>query len=148
VYTSSAICAFAYNRFDHPLLETNIRTALIEYYFQAEESVHDGMLYDVLDRLVTCKEVQDIGARGFYYAVMDFGAYLKSNRISHNAKSAHYSKQSAYKGSFRELRAKVLFAITHHSHLPSDPRVNDVLDRLVKEGYITTDKQGVYVILN
>ncbi len=140
-YTASAICAFAYNIFAHPVLETNIRTALIEYFHQGEYVVHDGVLYDDLARLENNNEVRALGARHWYYALMDFGAYLKSQKISHNKKSAHHSTQSRYKGSFRELRAKVLFAITHKTELPRDERLNDVLSQLVKENYITYTNQ-------
>ena len=139
-YTASAVMDFAYNQFSHPVLETNIRTVLIEYFHQGEESVHDGVLYDDLSRLEKYSEVRKIGARVWYYALMDFGAYLKVQKISHNAKSIHYVKQSPYKGSLRELRAKTLFAITHEEQLMHDERLQLVLKQLIKEGYI--EKKG------
>jgi A/G-specific adenine glycosylase len=135
-YTASAVCAFAYNKFSHPMLETNIRTALIEEYHQGEEAIHDGLLYDDLSRLVTNKVVVTVGARVWYWALMDYGAHLKENKISHNIKSAHYVKQTTYKGSIRELRAKTLFAITHEEKLPEGERLEKVLEALLKEGYI------------
>lgn len=135
-YTASAVCAFGYNQFSHPMLETNIRTALIEYFHQDKEEVHDGVLYDDLHRLEKYSRVQKVGAREWYYAVMDFGAHLKEQKISHNTKSAHYTKQSPYKGSLRELRAKTLFAITHKEPLPKDERLNTVLEQLVHEQFI------------
>lgn len=135
-YTASAVCAFGYNQFSHPMLETNIRTALIEYFHQDKEEVHDGMLYDDLNRLEKYSHVQKLGAREWYYAVMDFGAHLKEKKISHNTKSAHYTKQSPYKGSLRELRAKTLFAITHQEKIPDDERVQVVLAQLVQEKFI------------
>jgi A/G-specific adenine glycosylase len=145
-YTSSAICAFAYDTFTHPVLETNIRTVLIEYFHQGEDSVHDGALYDDLDRLTKILKVKKMGARHFYYALMDFGAYLKSQKISHNKKSAHHAIQSSYKGSFRELRAKVLFAITHNNSLPEDERLQDVINVLIKEKYIL--RKGTKYVVN
>jgi A/G-specific adenine glycosylase len=143
-YTASAICAFAYDTFAYPVLETNIRTVLIEYFHMGEDKVHDGVLYDDIDRLVSYKEIQKIGAREFYYALMDFGAYLKSQNISHNKKSAHHTVQSAYKGSTRELRAKVLFAVTHRKELPEDTRLEKILEQLIKEKYIKAEKNGKY----
>ncbi len=135
-YTASAICAFAYDTFSHPVLETNIRTALIEYFYQSEDAVHDGLLYDTLSRLEKNKKVRSLGARDWYYALMDFGAYLKSQKISHNKKSLHHVTQSPYKGSSRELRAKVLFAITHNVALPADERLASVLQELTIEKFI------------
>ena len=139
-YTASAVSAFAYDHFAHPVLETNIRTVLIECFHQGEEVVHDGVLYDDLARLEKYKKVRDVGARVWYYALMDFGAHLKSKNISHNKKSAHYAKQSPFKGSLRELRAKTLFAITNKEPLPVDERLQEVLSQLIKEDYIS--KQG------
>jgi A/G-specific adenine glycosylase len=135
-YTASAICAFAHNTFTHPVLETNIRTVLIEYFHQGENEIHDSRLYDDLNRLVTNKKVKSMGARHFYYALMDFGAHLKSKKISHNKKSIHHITQTAYKGSSRELRAKVLFAITKNLPLPNDERLELVLMSLTKEKFI------------
>jgi A/G-specific adenine glycosylase len=135
-YTASALSAFAYNEFSYPMLETNIRTVMIDEFLHGENEIHDGQLYDHLDRLATYKEVKDVGARVWYYALMDYGAHLKENKISHNSKSVHYTKHSVYKGSLRELRAKTLFAITHDEKLPSDMRLEKVLELLIKEGYV------------
>ncbi len=145
-YTASAVCAFAYNIFPEKLLETNIRTALIEAFHQGVTKVHDGVLYDDLNRLNHHPLVQDTGAREWYYALMDYGAHLKTLRVSHNKKSAHYTKQTPYEGSSRQLRAKVLFAITHHEKLPHDERLQSVIDQLTKEGYIIKKGKG-YVIV-
>lgn len=144
-YTASAVCAFGYNKFSHPLLETNIRTALIEYFHQDKEQVHDGVLYNDLARLEQVPTVKELGARAWYYALMDFGAHLKEQKISHNAKSLHYIKQTPYKGSVRELRAKTLFAITHGNKLPADERLTAVLTQLEKEGYLIK-KRGKYFL--
>lgn len=140
VYTASAVGAFAYNQFLHPVLETNIRTALIESFHQGEGNIHDGVLYDDLTRLEKYKDVIELGARKWYYALMDYGAYLKEQNISHNKKSFHYTKQSAYKGSRRELRAKVLYAVAHKDLLPNDERVAGILEELTKEGFLVIEK--------
>ncbi len=147
-YTASAILAFAHNVFPERLLETNIRTALIEAFHlpaqagQGENSIHDGVLYDDLSRLTKNRTVQSVGARTWYYALMDYGAHLKTLQISHNEKSAHHTKQSPYEGSVRQLRARILFAITHKEKLPEDERSSDILDQLTKEGYIVRKGNG------
>lgn len=146
-YTASAVCAFAYDTFAHPVLETNIRTVLIEFFHQGEESVHDGMLYDDLSRLESHKQVRVRGARHWYYALMDYGAYLKENKISHNKKSRHYTVQTPYKGSLRELRAKVLFAITHSENIPLDSRLDEVLKQLSQEKFIQQNCNGDYILV-
>lgn len=145
-YTASAVCAFAYNVFPEKLLETNIRTALIEEFHQGTTKVHDGLLYDDLNRLNHHPLVQSTGAREWYYALMDYGSHLKTLRISHNEKSSHYTKQTLYEGSTRQLRAKVLFAITHHEKLPQDERLELVINQLTKEGYIIKKGRGYSVV--
>jgi A/G-specific adenine glycosylase len=144
-YTASAICAFAYTTFSHPVLETNIRTALIDYFYKEQEKIHDKDLYVLLSRLALHVRVKEVGARTWYYSLMDYGAYLKQIRVSHNTKSVHYTKQSVYKGSTRELRAKVLFAVVHKESLPVDSRVEGVIATLIQEGYLIK-KDGVYSI--
>lgn len=135
-YTASAVCAFAYDIFPPHLLETNIRTALIEEFHQGEIKIHDGILYDDLSRLTRNSKVISVGARIWYCALMDYGANLKFNKISHNKKSSHHAIQSPYEGSNRQLRAQTLFAITHKKPLPVDDRVDGILSLLLKEGYI------------
>lgn len=135
-YTASAIVAFAYDMFPSHLLETNIRTALIEEFHRKQTTIRDEALYEDLLRLANHKAVQKVGARIWYYALMDYGAHLKQSKISHNTKSAHYTKQSKYEGSLRQLRAKVLFAIAHHEKLPTDERTANVIAALSSEGYI------------
>lgn len=145
IYTASAISAFAYNQFSHPVLETNIRTALIEHFHSNEDKVHDGALYDDLTRLESYTEVQALGARVWYYALMDFGASLKKSRISHNKKSVHHTVQTPYRGSMRQLRAKVLFAVTHDDIFPLDERHTLVLEQLTNDGYLM-EKKGKYFL--
>lgn len=144
-YTASAISAFAYNQFSHPVLETNIRTALIDFFHPYDVGIDDRTLYDDLKRLEQSSLVIAIGARAWYYALMDYGANLKQEHVSHNTKSAHYARQTKYKGSLRELRAKVLFAITRQEEIPKDERVEEVLRALLSEGFINS-KQGTFRI--
>ena len=76
---------------------------------------------------------------------MDYGAHLKESNISHNKKSTYYVKQKPYKGSFRELRAKILFMITREELIPTDNRTKEVIQKLIEEGYIIK-KKGQYLI--
>lgn len=144
-YTASALCAFAYDKFEHPLLETNIRTALIEAFHKRKSSVSDDTLYRDLERFILRRDVARIGARAWYCALMDYGATLKARGISHNLKSKGYAKQSPYKGSFRELRARILFSIANGKAIPDDARALSVLKKLESERFIAR-KGNAYVI--
>ena len=46
--------------------------------------------------------------RDFYAALMDYGSYLKKSGIKLNAQSKHYTKQSKFKGSARQLARRNL----------------------------------------
>ena len=145
-YTASAVMAFAYDDFSHVVLETNIRTVLIEYFYPKKRVVTDESLKELLALLQEQKAVRVLGARHWYYALMDYGSHLKSKSISHNKKSATYKKQTKYKGSQRELRARTLFAITHGDSLPKDERLEIVLGELLKEKFIKKTTSGYQLV--
>jgi A/G-specific adenine glycosylase len=145
-YTASAVMAFACDDFSHVVLETNIRTVLIEHFYPRKKVVTDESLKELLSLLQEQKAVKSLGARHWYYALMDYGAHLKSKSISHNKKSSTYKKQTQYKGSHRELRAKTLFAITHGDVLPQDERIETVLNELIKEKFIKKTTSGYQLV--
>lgn len=146
-YTASAVSVFSSNLFSHPVLETNIRTVLFHFFFkESKEKISDKELMDLLFDLEKKKEVVSLGARDWYYALMDYGAYLKEQGFSYNSKSSGYRKQSSFKGSSRELRAKILFAVAHGEKIPNDERSAPILQSLIKEGFIQEQGKGVYVM--
>lgn len=136
-YTAHAILAFAYNTESYPL-EINIKTALIHHFHKNKRThIDDTVLYTDLRRLFVYEEIRTYGARTWYSALMDYGAHLKETGITYNQKIKGYTKQTTFKGSLRELRAKVLFAITHGKDLPKDDsRIEEVLSQLEQEGFI------------
>lgn len=141
-YTAAAVQAFAFNTWGI-MLETNIKTALIEEFHPGDDSITDALLSHDLRRLIELPVVRRVGARVWYSALMDYGAHLKAEGISHNGRVSGYAKQSAYAGSHRKVRAEVLFAITHSNPLPNDSRVPIVLNELKDEGFIIhTQKSG------
>ena len=134
-YTASAILAFAYDMWSI-MLETNIRTAIIEDFHKNKKDIDDMVLKKDLIALMKVSSVKKAGARRWYYALMDYGAHLKISGVSHNTRSKGYKKQTPYKDSFRKLRAEVLFAITHNNALPNDERTPLVLKELHTERFI------------
>jgi A/G-specific adenine glycosylase len=101
-YTARAVAAFAFN-IDTPVIETNIRTVIIHHFFNDAKQVTDAEIENVL------VEVLPLGrSREWYSALMDHGAYLKRQGISHNARSQSYSKQAKFAGSLREARGAIL----------------------------------------
>jgi len=140
-YTAGAIAAFAYNE-PVVLIETNIRTVFIHHFFPEELNVDDARLLplvaDTLDRL---------HPREWYWALMDYGSYLKSTAGNASRRSKQYVKQSRFAGSRRQMRGKILRALgegtktmdelaalfSEFTHFPT------AMKDLVNEGMIQTD---------
>ncbi|MFC1667796.1 A/G-specific adenine glycosylase [Chlamydiota bacterium] len=138
--TASSIVVFSYNI---PLvfIETNIRTVYIHYFFHGKKEIHDEEIIPFIDTTLDRKN-----PRKWYNALMDYGAMLKRTEGNLSKKSAHYTKQSPFKGSNREVRGKILrFLVTkktitteelsslfvHDGH-----KLHKAVDQLTGEGFI------------
>ena len=55
------------------ILETNVRTVFLHEFFPHEEEVSDRRIEPLVEQ--TCSKEDP---RGWYYALLDYGAYLKS----------------------------------------------------------------------
>ncbi|HVV38997.1 MAG TPA: A/G-specific adenine glycosylase [Candidatus Paceibacterota bacterium] len=108
-YTAAAVEAFAHNK-PTTFIETNIRTVFIHYCFKrrADVLVPDLQILPLIEKALKQSRMQP---RDFYAALMDYGSYLKQRGIKLNARSKHYTKQSKFKGSYRELRGAILRAV-------------------------------------
>ncbi|MDR2618700.1 MAG: A/G-specific adenine glycosylase, partial [Treponema sp.] len=97
-YTAGAIACFAY---DYPavFIETNIRSVMLHFFFSGQEGVKDSEIIPVLEKVLDRSS-----PRKWYWALMDYGAELKKLTPNPGRRSAHYSRQSGFKGSFRQLR--------------------------------------------
>jgi len=105
-YTARAVLAFAYG-VPSAFLETNIRAALILHFFPGIEKVRDR------DLEAAAQAVLDQGdPRTWYYALMDYGAWLKKHEPNPSRKAAGYTRQSKFQGSLRQARGAVLRAVS------------------------------------
>lgn len=118
-YTARAIATFAWNQ-RHAFVETNIRTVYFNHFFKNKEKVTDKELLEVVDQTLPEKNFRE-----WYWALMDYGVCLKKQGKGKNTKSRHYTKQSTFEGSDRQIRAAVVRYITQHG--------NTEIDILVKE---------------
>ena len=100
--TAAGVVAFAY---DEPALylETNVRTVFLHDVFPGREGVRDKEIAPLV--AATCPD-EDV--RGWYYALLDYGAHLKATVANPSRRSAHYARQSAFEGSRRQKRAEVV----------------------------------------
>lgn len=101
-YTAGAIRAFAFNK-PAVFIETNIRTTFIHHFFPHRKNVHDKEIIRYIVRMLDRDNPREWCA-----ALMDYGAHIKTQMANPNRRSAHYTKQSRFKGSNRELRGKIL----------------------------------------
>lgn len=128
--TAGAICAFAYNQ-PVNFIETNVRAVLLYFFFKDEEKVDDKILLEKLGKVTP----SDVDPRDWYYALYDYGTYLKKilgkKKTDLHKQSKHYTKQSKFEGSFRQKRAKVLRMILNGEKVVG---VEDVLESLRKDG--------------
>ena len=116
--TAAGIRAFA---FDLPsvYLETNVRTVLLHELFPDEERVSDRTLVPILRE--TCPADASDPAddpRAWYYALLDYGAYLKRTVPNPSRRSASHARQSRFEGSHRQKRAELLRVLLAHRGEP------------------------------
>ena len=93
--------------------------------------------------------------RNWYYALMDYGVMLKKTHPELNKRSAHYRKQSKFKGSNRESRGKILKLLIERKllteaeilkYLNIEPkRVGLILNQLTQEGFINCNEDGYFI---
>jgi A/G-specific adenine glycosylase len=71
VNTAGAILVYAYNR-PTAFIETNIRSVFIHHFFEAQASVTDRAILELVQQTLDEKQ-----PREWYWALMDYGVYLK-----------------------------------------------------------------------
>lgn len=104
--TAASITVFAFNK-PVVFIETNIRTVYLHHFFKDAESVHDKQLMPLIEATVDHNN-----PREWYYALMDYGVYLKKMMPNPSRKSAHHNVQSKFVGSDREIRGRIIKKLT------------------------------------
>ncbi len=100
--TAASICTFAFN-IPLAFIETNVRTVYIHFFYRDAIDVDDRQIMNLVEQTVDKKRPRD-----WYYALMDYGAMLKKTIGNLNTRSKHYSKQTRFEGSDRQIRGKIL----------------------------------------
>lgn len=146
--TAASICAFAFNQ-PTIFIETNIRAVFIHFFFFHETQVHDTQLYPLVQA-----SIDKNNPREWYYALMDYGVMLKKIMKNPAQKSAHYTKQSKFNGSDRQVRGQIIKILAQYKEI----RINDLVLLLQKNISCTQsrtyrimqdlDKEGFVIISN
>ncbi len=138
--TAGSVCAFAFN-LPTIFIETNIRAVYIHCFFQQKTDIKDKELIPFINQTLDRNN-----PRSWYYALMDYGVMLKKTFKNPSRKSAHYSVQSKFEGSERQIRGMILRALSIKPvlsfdelclQIPREPeRIRRNLDALCTEGFI------------
>ncbi len=135
--TAAAITAYAYNQ-PVVFVETNIRTVFIHHFFQDTDAVDDKELLPLI-----AKAVDHEHSREWYWALMDYGSYLKKAVGNISRSSKHFVKQSTFAGSQRQVRGAVIrflaagpLSFDELQRMIPDDRLQHVLEMLVAEQLI------------
>ncbi len=135
--TAGAILAYAYNQ-PVSFVETNVRTVYIHHFFPGRTDVSDKEIIALLQQTLDQEN-----PREFYWALMDYGSYLKASAGNLNKASRHYTKQPAFDGSRRQVRGRIIrflgagdLSFAALQDKIADERLADVLKDLIAEGLI------------
>ena len=127
--TAAGIRAFAFN-LHGVYLETNVRTVFLHELYPQAEGVPDSELVPLVE--LTCPasvtdaaNVADadntandatvqLTPRSWYYALLDYGAYLKKTIPNPSRRSKSHVKQTRFEGSHRQKRAELLRVLLAH----------------------------------
>ncbi len=147
--TAASIFVFAFNK-PRAFIETNIRSVYIHFFFPDEESIPDSAIMPLVEQTMDRENPRD-----WFYALMDYGVYLKKNLPGGNEKSAHYQKQSAFKGSDRRIRGIIIKMLLENPRMSESEvikatgepaeRIQKILAGMGKDGLITCRKGAYYL---
>lgn len=149
--TLAALLAFAFDR-RSIYLETNVRRVILHCFFADREGVHDRQIEQILAALIAEEE----DPKSWYYGLLDYGVLLKALVPNPNRRSAHYTRQSTFENSNRQIRGLLIHLLTEGGR-SSEERIMEVLSRfeadrittcltqLKEEGFVE-ERGGEYMI--
>jgi A/G-specific adenine glycosylase len=145
-YTARAVGTFAFGKAE-TFIETNIRTVFIHFFFHGRDRVTDREIMPLVGATL-----ESAAPRDWYYALMDYGVWLKQQHPNPGRRSTHHSRQTPFKGSNRELRSRMLRSIMElpgmtlkglAQRLGAEPDALEMnLGALEREGFIERQGKG------
>ncbi len=140
--TAGAIMNYVYE-VPTVFIETNIRSVYFHHFFADSQDISDKELYEYVE-----KTIDHESPREWFYALMDYGTFLKKAGSGRLDTSRHYKKQSKLKGSVREIRGEIVRVLTSGPLLEADlmrqvtvdDRYEKALTGLMQDGLIHKDE--------
>lgn len=146
VNTAGAVLAYAFNQ-PAIFVETNIRTVFIHYYFHAQAGIPDRAILELVGQTLDRSN-----PREWYWALMDYGSWLKQTIGNVNHRSKSYVRQSAFAGSRRQLRGQIIRLLGKRPLTGrqlrmqlQDARLPEVIDELLAEQLIQKRSETYYL---
>lgn len=137
--TAAAIMNYVYE-IPTGFVETNIRTVYFNHFFGRQgELVDDRQLMEVVEETMDHER-----PREWFWALMDYGAHLKSLGQGRLDRSRHYKRQAPLRGSVREVRGRIIKQLTAGgltrrelmTRVEADERFVRALAGLVSDGLV------------
>lgn len=157
--TAGALCAYAFNR-RVAFIETNIRRVFIHHFFAPpgelvvppEDPIHDREIMPLVEATLPHHDI-----RQWYWALMDYGTALSRTGENPNRRSRHYTRQSQFRGSTREVRGALVRtliaegtlaaeAIPDYRGFPAE-QIARAVDGLVNDGVAVRRADGSLELL-
>ncbi len=147
VNTAGALLAYSFNQ-PVVFIETNVRTVYFHHFFEDTAAVSDAELRALVEQTIDTEH-----PREWYWAIMDYGSYLKRNGAGRNDKSKHYKKQSALKGSIREVRGQIIKQLAAldmtdvelRKAIAADERFDTALTGLLRDGLVEKSAEQLHL---
>lgn len=147
--TAGSFCAFAFNK-PVPFIETNIRSVFIHHFFHDAKNVRDDQLIPYIE-----KTIDRENPRQWYWALMDYGVYLKETLENPSRRSIHYVHQSRFQGSDRQIRGAILKLLTQQTKISSlevykkisgnKERIEKIIKKLIKEKLVGGEGKYLFI---
>ena len=139
--TAAGVCVFAFNRLQ-VYLETNVRTVFIHHFFAGQDEIRDKEIIPLVE--ASCDRSDP---RSWYYALLDYGNYLKRVLPNPSRRSKHHSRQSAFDGSVRQKRAFLLREVLAKPQITSDTMLESLNLHELQAGRAVVSRRDVEEIL-
>ncbi len=115
-YTARAVLTFAFNQ-PHVFIETNIRAVYLHHFFPHRVGISDREILPLIEETLDREN-----PRRWYYALMDYGVYLKGVLSNPSRRSVHHTKQSRFEGSRRQIRGAILRVLSKRPYREGELR--------------------------
>lgn len=145
--TAGALLAYAFNK-PVVFIETNIRTVYFHHFFHDHDQVNDKEIRQLAEETLDREH-----PREWYWAMMDYGSWLKKQRLGRIQQSVHYKKQAALAGSVREMRGRIIRTLTSgdksedqlRREVMADDRFIPALRGLVKDSLVQRSGDRIHL---